>query len=66
MCPTWFNVVSGDGTYTSPASRDYVDKAHDMGLKVWAMVENVSTEESVKNLNTKTLMSSTKYQEKAR
>ena len=58
IVPTWFNVVSSDGTYTSLASRDYVDKAHDMGLKVWAMVENVSTEESVKNLNTKTLMSS--------
>ena len=64
IVPTWFNVVSGDGTYTSLASRDYVDKAHDMGLKVWAMVENVSTEESVKNLNTKTLMSSTSTRKK--
>lgn len=64
IVPTWFNVVSSDGTYTSLASRDYVDKAHDMGLKVWAMVENVSTEESVKNLNTKTLMSSTSTRKK--
>ena len=64
IVPTWFNVVSGDGTYTSLASRDYVDKAHDMGLKVWAMVENVSTEESVKNLNTKTLMSPTSTRKK--
>lgn len=59
IVPTWFNVVSSDGTYNSLASKEYVEKAHDMGLKVWAMVENVSTEESVKNLNTKTLMSST-------
>ena len=59
IVPTWFNVVDSDGTYNSLASKEYVDKAHDMGLKVWAMVENVSTEESVKNLNTKTLMSST-------
>ena len=64
IVPTWFNVVSSDGTYTSLASKDYVDKAHDMGLKVWAMVENVSTEESVKNLNTKTLMSSTSTRKK--
>ena len=64
IVPTWFNVVSGDGTYTSLASRDYVDKAHDMGLKVWAMVENVSTQESIKNLNTKTLMSSTSTRKK--
>ena len=64
IVPTWFNVVSGDGTYTSLASKDYVDKAHDMGLKVWAMVENVSTQESIKNLNTKTLMSSTSTRKK--
>lgn len=59
IVPTWFNVVSSDGIYNSLASKDYVDKAHDMGLQVWAMVENVSTKESVKNLDTKTLMSST-------
>ena len=34
-------------------------RAHEMGLQVWAMVENVSTDESVKNLDTKELMSST-------
>lgn len=64
IVPTWFNVVSNDGKYTSLASRDYVEKAHDMGLKVWAMVENVSTEASIKNLNTKTLMSSTSTRKK--
>ena len=64
IVPTWFNVVSDDGTYTSLASKEYVDKAHEMGLKVWAMVENVSTQESVKNLNTKTLMSSTSTRKK--
>ena len=41
-----------------------MDKAHEMGLQVWAMVENVSTQESVKNLNTKTLMSSTSTRRK--
>lgn len=64
IVPTWFNVVDSSGTYTSLASREYVDKAHDMGLRVWAMVENVSTEESIKNLNTKTLMSSTSTRKK--
>ena len=64
IVPTWFNVVDSNGAYNSLASREYVDKAHDMGLKVWAMVENVSTEESVKNLNTKTLMSSTSTRKK--
>lgn len=64
IVPTWFNVVSSDGTYTSLASREYVDKAHEMGLKVWAMVENVSTEESVKKLDTRQLMSSTSTRKK--
>lgn len=64
IVPTWFNVISNDGTYTSLASRDYVEKAHDMGLQVWAMVENVSTQESVKNLDTKELMSSTSTRKK--
>ena len=64
IVPTWFNVISDDGTYNSLASKEYVDKAHEMGLQVWAMVENVSTQESVKNLNTKTRMSSTSTRRK--
>ena len=64
IVPTWFNVIGNDGTYTSLASRDYVEQAHDMGLKVWAMVENVSTKESVKELDTKKLMSVTSNRRK--
>lgn len=64
IVPTWFNVVSSDGTYNSLASKEYVDKAHEMGLQVWAMVENVSTQESVKNLDTQKLMSSTSARKK--
>lgn len=64
IVPTWFNVTGNDGTYTSLASREYVEKAHDMGLKVWAMMENVSTEESIKNLDTLVLMSSTSTRKK--
>lgn len=59
IVPTWFNITGNDGTYTSLASREYVNRAHEMGLQVWAMVENVSTEESVKNLDTRLLMSVT-------
>lgn len=64
IVPTWFNVIGNDGTYVSLASRDYVDQAHDMGLKVWAMVENVSTRESVKELDTRKLMSVTSNRKK--
>ena len=27
IVPTWFNVISDDGTYNSLASKEYVDKA---------------------------------------
>ena len=64
IVPTWFNVTGNDGTYTSLASKDYVDQAHAMGLKVWAMVENVSTRESVQKLDTKELMSVTSKRKK--
>ncbi len=64
IVPTWFNVVENDGAYVSLADKSYVDKAHEMGLQVWAMVENVSTQESVKNLDTAVLMSSTSTRKK--
>lgn len=64
IVPTWFNVVDNDGTYVSLADKDYANQAHEMGLKVWAMVENVSTEESVKNLDTGKLMSVTSARKK--
>ena len=64
IVPTWFNVVENDGSYVSLADKSYVDKAHEMGLQVWAMVENVSTQESVKNLDTAVLMSSTSTRKK--
>lgn len=64
IVPTWFNVTGNDGSYTSLASKDYVDQAHDMGLQVWAMVENVSTKESVRELDTKELMSLTSNRKK--
>lgn len=64
IVPTWFNVVENDGSYVSLADKEYVDKAHEMGLQVWAMVENVSTQESVRNLDTAVLMSSTSNRKK--
>lgn len=64
IVPTWFNVTGNDGSYTSLASKEYVDQAHDMGLQVWAMVENVSTKESVRELDTKELMSLTSNRKK--
>ena len=40
ICPTWIQINSAEGGYSNYSSRDYVDKAHAMGLKVWAVVDN--------------------------
>lgn len=54
ISPTWFALTDNEGGYTSLASQDYVDKAHDMGLQVWALVDNFSS-----NVQTEVLLSST-------
>ncbi len=40
IAPTWFALTDNDGNYECYASRDYVDKAHDMGLMVWGVLDN--------------------------
>ena len=40
ICPTWIQINSADGGYNNFSSREYVDKAHAMGIKVWAVVDN--------------------------
>lgn len=58
IVPTWFAVKDEKGGYSSLASKDYVEKAHEMGLQVWAMLNNVSTSENVA-VDTLALLSST-------
>ena len=44
ISPTWFSLSDNMGNYTSTASRDYVDRAHAMGLQVWVLIDNFSKE----------------------
>lgn len=44
ISPTWFRLTGNEGGFSSFASADYVEKAHGMGLEVWALVSNVETE----------------------
>lgn len=44
ISPTWFRLTDNEGGFSSFASADYVEKAHGMGLEVWALVSNVETE----------------------
>ena len=54
ISPTWFSLSDNEGGFTSIASGSYVQQAHDMGLEVWALIDNFSTE-----ISTKTILSST-------
>ncbi len=41
ISPTWFMLSDNEGNFTSFANKQYVDIAHDMGLEVWALAENI-------------------------
>ena len=42
ISPTWFTVSDNDGGLGSIASQTYVDRAHNQGLEVWALVDDFS------------------------
>lgn len=42
ISPTWFMLNDNSGNFTSFASAQYVNAAHDMGLEVWALIENIT------------------------
>lgn len=44
ISPTWYSVSGADGSVTSLASAEYVEKAHALGLQVWALVDNFDPE----------------------
>lgn len=47
ISPTWFKLSDNEGGFTSFASTDYVNKAHNMGLEVWALIENIEYKSSL-------------------
>lgn len=40
ISPTWFFIKNTDGELLSYASHEYVERAHELGLKVWALYKN--------------------------
>lgn len=40
ISPTWFSVTSTEGSISSLASKEYVDKAHAKNLEVWGLIDN--------------------------
>ncbi len=50
IAPTWFSVNDVSGTFTSLASESYVKKANNMGMEVWAVVDDVNNNVDMKQL----------------
>lgn len=47
IAPTWLMLTDNNGTFESFASREYVGKAHELGLQVWAVLDNFNKGENV-------------------
>ncbi len=46
ISPTWLRLASTDGDITSIGTKEYVDKAHSDGYKVWVLIDNFDDEVS--------------------
>ncbi len=42
ISPTWFKITDKSGNISSLASKTYVNKAHNEGLEVWALIDDFS------------------------
>ncbi len=42
ISPTWFSLNDNAGNFHSLASAEYVQKAHERGIQVWALVEDIT------------------------
>lgn len=40
IAPTWFSLCDNEGNFQSFAQKSYVDKAHELGLEVWGVLDN--------------------------
>jgi spore germination protein YaaH len=43
VSPTWFRLINSDGDFSSLANASYVDKAHELGIDVWALITDVDS-----------------------
>ncbi|MDD3174761.1 MAG: glycosyl hydrolase family 18 protein, partial [Herbinix sp.] len=50
ISPTWFSINDVSGTISSIATEDYVNKAGDLGLEVWALVNDFNADISMRDL----------------
>lgn len=50
ISPTWFSVNDVSGTISSLATEEYVTKAKNLGIEVWALVDDFNSNISMKEL----------------
>ena len=60
VSPTWYRLIDTEGNISSLADADYVERAHNMGLQVWALIDNfdetVSTYELLSSSSARTAL----------
>ena len=61
IAPTWFALTDNNGSYHSYADRDYVDRAHDLGMQVCAALDNFNMGD---NVNSEILFARTSVRKK--
>lgn len=44
ISPTWFSLSDNEGNFTSLASENYVRTAHDRGVQVWGLAEDITND----------------------
>jgi len=54
ISPTWFKIVDNKGNIESLASSNYVKRAHNLGIQVWALVQDFSKEISMTEVLSRT------------
>ena len=54
ISPTWIQISDANGNYVNYSDAEYVRKAHEAGLKVWACVDNFNQSGGFKDFSTKT------------
>lgn len=60
IAPTWFSLNDEEGNFRSFASRDYVDRGHALGLKVWGVWDDFNySNENYVDLNVHAVLSRT-------
>ncbi len=60
ISPTWYRLIDTEGNISSLANESYVQRAHDLGLQVWALIDNfdqnVSTYELLVSSETRAVL----------